>query len=230
MCGSRSDEFVWIEHLTTEVVLKTIGERLRFLRGKQKLPDFAQRFGVSKSTLGRYEKGISLPDAGFLAAICQQLHVCPQWLLMGGEKPCQPFVKDCPSGACDDSGPSCIVRDYANLSSFKTFMDFFQNWVVDQGFEVDKLLSVRVTGDSMAPTFAAGSLVLVDMNQPDLSADAIFALRQDEKVIVRRLQKMVNGDVHVKTDNPRYEDQIVRSESLPILDIVGRVVWAGVHL
>ncbi|WP_321532471.1 LexA family transcriptional regulator [uncultured Desulfuromonas sp.] len=210
--------------------MKTIGERLRFLRGKEKLPDFAQSFGVSKSTLGRYEKGISLPDAGFLAAMCQQLHVCPQWLLLGGEKPCQPFVEDCPSGVCDDTSPACIVRDYANLSSFKTFMDFFQNWVVDQGFEVDKLLSVRITGDSMAPTFAAGSLVLVDMNQSDLSADAIFALRQDEKVIVRRLQKMVNGDIHVKTDNPRYEDQIVRSESLPILDIVGRVVWAGVHL
>jgi DNA-binding XRE family transcriptional regulator len=210
--------------------LKTIGDRLRFLRGKEKLPDFAERFGVSKSTLGRYEKGTSVPDAEFLTHICQQLDVCPQWLLMGGEKPCQPFVKDCPSGACDTAGPSCIVRDYANLSSFKTFMDFFQNWVVDQGFEVEKLLSVRITGDSMMPTFSAGSLVLVDMNQSDISADAIFALRQDDKVIVRRIQKMVNGDIHVKTDNPRYEDQIVRSESLPMLDVVGRVIWAGVHL
>ena len=109
-------------------------------------------------------------------------------------------------------------------------MDFFQNWVIDQGFEVDKLLSVRVTGDSMVPTFAAGSLVLVDMNQAELAADAIFAIRQDDKIVVRRLQKMVNGDIHVKTDNPRYEDQVVRDESLAILDIVGRVVWAGVHL
>nr|WP_320050243.1 LexA family transcriptional regulator [uncultured Desulfuromonas sp.] len=210
--------------------MNTIGERLRFLRGKERLPDFATRFGVSKSTLGRYEKGISQPDAGFLTRICQQLLVCPQWLLMGGEKPCQPFVKDCPSGVCDNGNPTCIVRDYADLSSFKTFMDFFQNWVIDQGFEVDKLLSVRVTGDSMAPTFAAGSLVLVDMNQAELAADAIFAIRQDDKIVVRRLQKMVNGDIHVKTDNPRYEDQVVRDESLAILDIVGRVVWAGVHL
>lgn len=213
--------------------MKKIGERLRFLRGNDKLPDFAIRFGVSKSTLGRYEKGISQPDAHFLGQICKELAVCPQWLLMGGEKPCEPFIADCPGRVCDPdavSSSACLAHNYSDLSSFRTFMDFFQNWVVDQGFAVDKLLSVRITGDTMAPTFSAGSLVLVDKLQNTLSADAIFAIRQESEIVVRRLQRMVDGDIHVKTDNTRYGDQVITRENSQSLDIVGRVVWAGVHL
>lgn len=211
-----------------EFYLDTIGERLRFLRQDNSLSIFAARFGVSKSTLGRYEKGDSQPDAQFLARVCRTLSICPQWLLMGGEQPCQLYVDYC-SVDCDYPVAGCLVHNYASPSSFRPFMDFFQKWVVDQGFELEQLLLVRITEDTMLPTFNVGSLVLVDKAQNSLCADAIFALRQESKIIIRRLQQMVNGDLHVKTDNPHYEDQVLTGANLSQLNILGRVIWAGVQ-
>jgi transcriptional regulator with XRE-family HTH domain len=66
-----------------------IAERIKIVRGKISQDDFARRTGVHKSSLGRYERGESVPDSNFLSIICFEFGIAPQWLLLG-EGPMKP--------------------------------------------------------------------------------------------------------------------------------------------
>ncbi len=60
-----------------------IGERIREIRANSSLPAFAENLGVHKSTLSRYEKEESYPDAPFIMKLCNQFDTDPNWLLTG---------------------------------------------------------------------------------------------------------------------------------------------------
>jgi transcriptional regulator with XRE-family HTH domain len=64
--------------------VRTIGERIRLLRGDEARDTFAPKCGVSRNTLANYETGKSDPVSSFLHTI---LAICPstepKWLLTG---------------------------------------------------------------------------------------------------------------------------------------------------
>lgn len=60
-----------------------IGDRLRQIRGHESIPEFSDRLGIHKSTLVRYEKEESYPDAKVLLRICNECKIHPNWLLTG---------------------------------------------------------------------------------------------------------------------------------------------------
>lgn len=66
--------------------MSSIGERIREIRGKISQEKFADRTGINKSTLGRYERGVNSPDTNAISAICKAFHVNPEWLFTGKGK------------------------------------------------------------------------------------------------------------------------------------------------
>lgn len=83
---------------------------------------------------------------------------------------------------------------------------------------------IRVQGDSMEPTLAAGDEILVDRDRrlPGARA-ALFVLRLDGLVLVKRLRQAGAG-IEVLSDNSAYPPRLC---SLAELEVVGRVVWLG---
>lgn len=63
--------------------MKTIADRIKFLRGAVSRRAFATTLGIQESTLRNYESGASLPNSDLLHGICKILRVSPVWLLMG---------------------------------------------------------------------------------------------------------------------------------------------------
>ncbi|MBN2427122.1 MAG: helix-turn-helix transcriptional regulator [Deltaproteobacteria bacterium] len=63
--------------------LEGIGDRVRELRGEMSLEEAAPIFGVSKSTLARYEQGASYPDAEFIYKLQSKSGISPLWLISG---------------------------------------------------------------------------------------------------------------------------------------------------
>lgn len=61
----------------------SLGERIAKIRGGLSQQEFADRLGVSRNTLVRYEKDQRVPDATFLKRIVDDFGVAPGWLLMG---------------------------------------------------------------------------------------------------------------------------------------------------
>jgi phage repressor protein C with HTH and peptisase S24 domain len=95
------------------------------------------------------------------------------------------------------------------------------------GSPAGQLTIIRVEGDSMAPTLAAGDDILVDLGDClDRLRDGIYVLRAEDALVVKRLAlHPVAPMVTVQSDNPAYPDW-------PDCDIgeigcIGRVIWAG---
>lgn len=90
--------------------------------------------------------------------------------------------------------------------------------------EAKSLLLVEAVGDSMSPTIDDGDLLLVDLRELRYRHDGVYALRSGGEIAIKRLQRRPDGKLIVRSDNPKYEPEIVTPESIIIL---GRVIWAG---
>lgn len=65
--------------------LKTIGERISFLRGNEALEVFGKRYGASKQQIYAYEKNKSKPASDFYESIQKISGVNLNWLICGIE-------------------------------------------------------------------------------------------------------------------------------------------------
>lgn len=63
--------------------LKTIGDRLRYIRGKINQADFAKTMQTSINTVSNYERNESIPNADYLVKVCDEFEINPEWLLRG---------------------------------------------------------------------------------------------------------------------------------------------------
>lgn len=63
--------------------LAAIGARIRQIRGGQTQQAFADRLGMGRTTIVRYEAGERSPDAEFIASAATVFGVDPLWLLTG---------------------------------------------------------------------------------------------------------------------------------------------------
>jgi len=61
----------------------TLGDRLRQVRGDLSQVAFAERLGVDKNSVGRYERDERQPDADYLRRIHLEFVVSVDWLLTG---------------------------------------------------------------------------------------------------------------------------------------------------
>lgn len=99
----------------------TVGERLKQVRGEVSQDTFAQRLGVSRKTLIRYESGERLPDMDFMLALHSKLQIPPMWLMTG--------AADSLSGAMTKN-EKFLIDTYRNLddSTKKAVLTIFMRF------------------------------------------------------------------------------------------------------
>lgn len=89
---------------------------------------------------------------------------------------------------------------------------------------------VIVEGDAMRPTLRNGDEVLIQRYLANENPrDGLYVIRADTGLMVRRIAlEPSRNRIAVLTDNPHYPNW----EGLPRngLHIVGRVIWAGIHI
>lgn len=107
---------------------------------------------------------------------------------------------------------------------------FRTSWIHELGLKPDALALITTRGDSMEPTLHPGDLLLIDLANSAVCEDAIYAIQNDGSLIVKRVQKMFDGSIIIKSDNPAYREQVIDKGLLETVRIVGRVVWAGRRL
>lgn len=190
------------------------------------------RFGISRNTVMRYESGDRKPDSDFIAALCQEYNVSADWLL------------DKEHG----SSPPPADGDYVHIPRFEVvasagggavvhseqivdYLSFRADWVRSSlGVSVGDLALISVIGDSMEPSLSEGDVVLLDMTTRSVLDGSIYALQLNGGLLVKRIQRMLDGSLIVKSDNARYDTETVSEENAERLKIIGRVVWVGRRL
>ena len=106
------------------------------------------------------------------------------------------------------------------------YLAFKRDWLSRVlGITHNDIVLVEVRGDSMADTLQDGDLVLIDRRQNTLDVSAVFVLRVNDALLVKRVQHNFDGSVTIKSDNSRYDPVTKSGRQLKDLQIVGRVVW-----
>src|SRR5690606_33730247 len=103
---------------------------------------------------------------------------------------------------------------------------FAPGWLIEQNLDPRMLSAIAVSGDSMEPLLRDGDEILVD-HRPRSPSDGIYVLRQDDVLLVKRLQFGKPGEVTLVSANPAYPPQILPREEI---EIIGRVVWKSGRL
>jgi transcriptional regulator with XRE-family HTH domain len=63
--------------------MNTLGERIRHIRGTETQETFAARIGVSKGSLGGYERNENSPSSDVILKICSGANISVEWLMTG---------------------------------------------------------------------------------------------------------------------------------------------------
>lgn len=108
------------------------------------------------------------------------------------------------------------------------YLAFKADWVRNTlGVAQKDLALISVKGDSMEPVLSNEDLILVDMRRSHVEDNAIYVLRLNGSLLVKRIQHKLDGSLYVMSDNPRYETEVVSADRSGDLNVLGRVVWSG---
>ncbi|MDF1877914.1 LexA family transcriptional regulator, partial [Sulfurimonas sp. SAG-AH-194-L11] len=87
--------------------------------------------------------------------------------------------------------------------------------------ELKNIEAINVSGDSMEPTFSYNDIVFINRSKTDLNRGGIFTIRTEAGLFIKRIQKRIDGQIDVISDNSVYSTQTLSPNEIEVL---GRVV------
>jgi len=100
---------------------------------------------------------------------------------------------------------------------------FRNEWIRKIASAALNIIMMFIDGDSMAPTFENGDVVMIDQGRKHIKSGCIYALGTDDSILIKRLDPIIGSRVRVISDNKQeYETYTVDLEDLRV---IGRVIW-----
>ncbi|MFA5496134.1 MAG: helix-turn-helix transcriptional regulator, partial [Porticoccaceae bacterium] len=192
--------------------------------GGNKLSDLT---GIGRRTLENYFKNESEPTASKLVLIASTANRSIRWLLIGEEQAADMdaefgYVPKLDVEVSAGHGTQPCDESPGEVYAFR------KAWLAGKGLSVRSLAVLTARGDSMEPTIPDGSTLLIDTSANTLVQEGIYAVRLDESLYVKRLQRSPGGNIVLISDNPLYAQQTVHREHYAEhFKIIGKVVWVG---
>lgn len=196
----------------------------------------AEAVGKSRQSVNYWMSGRNEPSAETLAQIAEFLETSALWLKTGevagpqsdilrpqGNSAPDGYVRvpvfDVSAGCGSRPAPADdIVSGYLDVASW--FLRGLPGVVTTAHINV-----VPSSGDSMEPTIASTALCLVDRSQNEIRREGIYCLRADDVLLIKRVQRNLDGTITLLSDNPRYPPQCVSPDVLERTVIIGRVIY-----
>lgn len=203
--------------------LKLIGTRIKECRKElgMTLDDVAQRVGVAKSTIQRYEAGvITTPKLPVLVAIANAFRVNEAWIKGISEKKeiIEPEQQDV------DRVPVPVLGEVsAGLGSYAA--DNITGYVFEERSSLSKdsdYAYLRVIGDSMYPEFKEGDLVLIK-GQSSVESGRYAVVTVDGEMGV--IKRVVYGQnfIELQSVNPMYPPRRFEGRDIARIRVIGAV-------
>lgn len=197
----------------------------------------ARAMNESPQTVKNWEaRGVS--KAGILRA-AEILGVRTAWLMTGEGAMAGDEIAVLPSlDLCNsDSIRIPVLANSGAVGSGSEMLDgdyvvgdlaLSQHWInrYIKPANIRELRFMHARGESMAPTFSDGDVLLVDAGAQDPSThEGVYVLEVHGKVYIKRVRMRMNGRLEVSSDNPTIKtvDELNGDHEVRVL---GRVVWA----
>jgi SOS-response transcriptional repressor LexA len=113
------------------------------------------------------------------------------------------------------------------------YLSFRRDWLRRIGVAPANAVLARVVGDSMEPTIWCGDMVLIDVtkkvppvrtNKTKKGRSPIYAVLDDGQARVKRIERPVEDQIMLLSDNPDFSPEFAKNETLTI---IGKVMWWG---
>ena len=229
--------------------LKAFAQRLNVMLGELGLPErgrakvIKERVGVSGTTAANWLRGESYPSFEELARI-GRLGLDPSRLFPDTAELARTGAKaTLPSSGVSRHLARLIDSDQiVPLTHLHTDDGEWDHTAVPNGLwqqlfghDLGGFVVLRMKGDAMAERIRDGAPLLLDTNMTQITDDnGIYALLLGEAVIVRRVQRRLQGGFVIACDNPSIASEIVDrlgshrevSASAQDLLVLGRVAVA----
>ncbi|MGN0013823.1 MAG: helix-turn-helix transcriptional regulator [Candidatus Gastranaerophilaceae bacterium] len=122
--------------------------------------------------------------------------------------------------------PSCgtgtSVYENAEIVPVTLGLDLIQN--IFKVSDPKRLKLFTASGDSMETTIYDCDLLLVDESRQDYNNGGIFIITINNEWYCKRLRLMLNGDLEIISDNPKYGIEIKHPNDEIEIKIIGKVI------
>lgn len=209
---------------------------------------------IPSPTIYGYINGRQLPaNAAYkLAAACG---VSLEWLITGSENgpSLPPVMRGAETVTDAQTGEEHSLSDVIEFRKYEVHLsaghgavahiahEFIPSFIAIPRYFLPKeiiaaaphLIAVDVSGDSMTPTLSDGDTLLVDTRVQSVISGSVYAIRAEDEVLVKRLNRHLDGNIEVISDNPRFKPQLIEAATArrlwadgeAPLKIIGRVLW-----
>ena len=206
------------------------GERIRKVRKAMELSQskFGEKLDIATMIVSRIETNETSLKAPILTKI-DKIGVNVSWLLTGQghmfKSEISTKIASIPASYSvpivdvqASAGMGIINENELMIGTTEIGLEFKNYWGLD-------VVIIKISGDSMEPTIAKNSWILVKKSDY-LKSEGIFIFLQDNELRCKRIQKKGSGEIIVKTDNPLYETEIYPKGSTQLGDLIllGEVV------
>ncbi len=190
-----------------EGVLRERGERLREAAGAVGIMQAAKRANVPYTTLRDYMAGGDM-RLSIVAALARVCGVTVDWIANGGERGAQ-AAAEAPATAAP------IQRPPVDLG-----------WLSHRlGLAAGELVSFVALGDAMEPIIRDGDVLVAHRSERVVLVPAVYAVDVGGSLVARRLEQRADATIVVRSDNARYEVEVLQPGQESAFRVVGPVVW-----
>ena len=205
--------------------------------------------GISHQALSRARSSGKIPSA-WIPLVAKKTGISTDWLFFGHEGPKRaqqqttrsfPLPSNKPTNSLPASRdnmpelsmvPLVSARLAAGGGSLENEGDIlghfaFQNdWLCRKG-NPDKMVLMRVTGDSMEPEIRNGDMVLVDQGKTQIYGHAFYAIGVNDEIYIKEVETLPGQRLVLRSMNPRYNpiEVDLRGDFADSVRIIGRVIW-----
>jgi hypothetical protein len=185
--------------------------------------DIADILGITQMNFATMKKRDKIPFNELLD-FCALKSISINWLLYGQspESLVEPtnrfymvrFFSDISASA--GGGADVIDEEFGSLELSENFVD-----ILGGANELKNIEAIKVSGDSMEPTFSYDDIVFINRRKTDLSRGGVFVIRTEHGLFIKRVSKRIDGKIDIISDNKEYSKLTVFPNEV---EFIGRVV------
>ena len=126
----------------------------------------------------------------------------------------------------DDGILAAAANQIYEDDSIPTALAFPNYWLNHMGIAVDKASLIHTSDDAMGPTYAKGTIALIDHKKTKIKDGHVYVYYMKRGMEMTRLEYLSDTQLLVKFDNPSYKSILLQGEELDQIQIIGEVVWS----
>ncbi len=221
-------------------------DRLLSGAGLHRDAQLAALLGVSPQAVSQARRKRKIPE-GWVVKVSQRCGLSMDWLMFGKGDESTPASQapaasstsqaSTPAGAAvPDLDLLCIPLVAASLSagvgSLQTeadVLDYFafrSDWLCRKG-NPDKMVLMKVYGDSMEPEIRHGDMALIDQSKQQIYPHTIYAVGVNEEIYIKQIETLPGHRMLLRSLNERYDpiEVDLRGDMAESVRIIGKVIW-----